>query len=220
MSNQFSYELDERQIRILMQDAESDYNESLWNKYESIEPTTSCKSTSVQIGNYIPKFNLSISRSIIVPVLFIILIGGLSAMLFSFVDFKKKENIDKEIPLVANPENFKKPEVTTAKVIKPSEAKINPAKTIVASTPTINTSPTATTAITIAETKQPEPVKIVESTPKEKTQPTAEVKKEAVPVVIKKKTKKKIKAEELPTIKAVTNLNEGVNEPELDLDLK
>ena len=96
MSSQFSYELDERQIRILMQDAETNYNEALWDKFESIEPTSGCKSSSVQIGNYIPKFNLSISRSIIVPVLFIILIGGLSAMLFSFVDFKKKESIDKE----------------------------------------------------------------------------------------------------------------------------
>lgn len=218
MSNQFSYELDERQIRILMQDAESDYNESLWNKYESIEPTTSCKSSSVQIGNYIPKFNLSISRSVIVPVLFIILIGGLSAMLFSFVDFKKKETIDKEIPLVANPENFKKPEVTTAKVIKPTEVKVNPIKTIVVSTPTINTTPTTT--ITVVETKQPEPVKIAETTTKGKIQPTSEVKKESVPVVMKKKIKKKVKAEELPTIKAVTNLNEGVNEPELELDLK
>ncbi len=219
MSSQFSYELDERQIRILMQDAETNYNEALWDKFESIEPTSGCKSSSVQIGNYIPKFNLSISRSIIVPVLFIILIGGLSAMLFSFVDFKKKESIDKEIPLVANPENFKKPDVKTAKVIKPTEVKINPIKTVVASTPSINTTPTVTTPLPAVETKQLEPIKIVESTPKEKIQPTSEIKKETAPTIVKKK-KKKVKAEELPTIKAVTNLNEGVNEPELELDLK
>lgn len=219
MSSQFSYELDERQIRILMQDAESDYNEALWNKYESIEPNTDCKaSSSVQLGNYIPKFNLSISRSVIVPVLFVILIGGLSAMLFSFVDFKKKETIDKEVPLVANPENFKKPEATTAKVMSPSKVKVNPVKTIIAATPTVNTSPTAT--VSVVETKQAEPVNIAETSSKEKIQSTSEVKKVSVPVVVKKK-KKKIKAEELPTIKAVTNLNEGVvNEPELELDLK
>jgi len=219
MSSQFSYELDERQIRILMQDAETNYNEALWDKFESIEPTSGCKSSSVQIGNYIPKFNLSISRSIIVPVLFIILIGGLSAMLFSFVDFKKKESIDKEIPLVANPENFKKPDVKTAKVIKPTEVKVNPIKTVVASTPSINTTPTFTTSLPAVETKQLEPIKIVESAPKEKIQPTSEVKKETAPTIVKKK-KKKVKAEELQTIKAVTNLNEGVNEPELELDLK
>lgn len=220
MSSQFSYELDERQIRILMQDAESDYNEALWNKYESIEPNTNCKaSSSVQLGNYIPKFNLSISRSVIVPVLFVILIGGLSAMLFSFVDFKKKETIDKEVPLVANPENFKKPETTTAKVMSPSEVKVNPVKTIITSTPTVNTTPAET--VSVVQTKQAEPVKIAESTQKDKIQQTSEVKKESVPAVVKKKTKKKIKAEELPTIKAVTNLNEGVvNEPELELDLK
>lgn len=219
MSSQFSYELDERQIRILMQDAEANYNEALWDKYESIEPNTDCKtSASLQLGNYIPKFNLSISRSVIVPVLFVILIGGLSAMLFSFVDFKKKETIDKEVPLVANPENFKKPEATTAKVMSPSEVKVNPVKTIVTATPTVNTSPVAT--VSVVETKQAEPVKIAETSSKEKIQSTSEVKKESVPVVVKKK-KKKIKAEELPTIKAVTNLNEGVvNEPELELDLK
>lgn len=219
MSSQFSYELDERQIRMLMQDAELDCNEALWNKFELLEPNMDHKTSSAHIGNYIPKFNLSISRSIIVPVLFIILIGGLSAMLFSFVDFKKKETIDKEIPLVANPENFKKPEVTSAKIIKPTEVKVNPIKTVVASTPTINTTPTVTTSLPAVETKQLESVKIVESDQKEKIQPTGEGKKETTPTVVKKK-KKKVKAEELPTIKAVTNLNEGVNEPELELDLK
>ena len=36
MSNQFSYELDERQIRILMQNAELEYDESVWQKFSSI----------------------------------------------------------------------------------------------------------------------------------------------------------------------------------------
>ena len=89
MSSQFSYELDERQIRLMMQDAELDYNEAMWHKFDEMSVTQA--RTSANIGNYIPSVNFGISRSIIVPVIFIVLIGGLSAMLFSFVDFKKKE---------------------------------------------------------------------------------------------------------------------------------
>jgi hypothetical protein len=76
-------------------------------------------------------------------------------MLFSFVDFKKKEAIEKEIPLVANPENFKKPDVTTAKVSKASCSKscsyCHSTCNITASTPT-NTPTTPT--VTVSELQQ------------------------------------------------------------------
>jgi hypothetical protein len=224
MSSQFSYELDERQIKILMQDAELDGHEALWSKFESLEPSANCKTTSVQIGNYIPKFNVSISRSVIVPVLFIVLIGGLSAMLFSFVDFKKKETIDKEIPLVANPENFKKPEVTTAKLVKPVEVKTAPIATVAVNTASMTNTPTTPT-VTVSEPKKEEmaktaPITSVSAAVIKESDNAKVVSKnmstQTTPTVIKKK-KKKVAAEELPTIKAVTNLNEGVSEPELDL---
>lgn len=224
MSSQFSYELDERQIKILMQDAELDGHETLWSKFESLEPNANCKTTSVQIGNYIPKFNVSISRSVIVPVLFIVLIGGLSAMLFSFVDFKKKETIDKEIPLVANPENLKKTEVTTAKLVKPVEVKTAPIATVAVNTTSVtNTSTTPT--VTASEPKKEEmaktaPITTVSAAVIKESDNAKVVSKntstQTTPTIIKKK-KKKVAAEELPTIKTVTNLNEGVSEPELDL---
>ena len=131
MSNQFSYELDERQIRILMQDAKSEHNELMWNRLEEMSNLSA--KASIDISSHLPKINLSISRSIIVPVIFIFLIGGLSAMLFSFVDFKKKEPTVKEIPLVENSKKqteIKKPkkivrvegkkslEVSSGKIIK------------------------------------------------------------------------------------------------------
>lgn len=221
MSSQFSYELDERQIKMLMQDAELDGHEALWSKFESLEPNANCKTTSVQIGNYIPKFNVSISRSVIVPVLFIVLIGGLSAMLFSFVDFKKKETIDNEIPLVANPKNFKKPEATTAKLVKPVEVKSAPIATVVAITPSVINTPT----VSVNEPKKEEiaktpPITSVSATVIKESEnakvASKSISTQTTPAVIKKK-KKKVAAEELPTIKAVTNLNEGVSEPELDL---
>lgn len=217
MSSQFSYELDERQIRILMQDAELDYNEALWDKFDELASSQSKSST---ISNYIPNINFSISRSIIVPILFIVFIGGLSAMLFSFVDFKKKESIDKEIPLVATSEKIKEPVITPKKVIKPKETIIVKTNSVAITNSVI--------AVKVPEIKKEVPVKvaevkqavITEVKPKEIFVPTVIVKKESAPEPIKKKKKKKIKMEVLPTINASTNLNEGINEPDLELDLK
>lgn len=216
MSSQFNYELDERQVRVLMKDAESEYNESLWNKFEALAITES--KSSIDIGNYVPKFNLSISRSVVVPVMFIILIGGLSAMLFSFVDFKKKEAIDKEVPLVANPENFKKPkEVVTTKIAKPVVVKTIP-KTVDTNTIPVAKVEAVKTVSVEPEVKKLKPEKVLEITNVPVAKPAiVETKNETIAQPIKRKKKKKEVIEELPTIKAVTNLNEGVSEPELDL---
>ena len=215
MSSQFSYELDERQIRILMQDAELDYNEALWDKFDELASSQAKSST---ISNFIPNINFSISRSIIVPVLFIIFIGSLSAMLFSFVDFKKKESIDKEIPLVATSQKIKEPVITPKVVIKPKE-------TIVVKTNSVAIT-NSVIAVKVKVIKKEAPVKIAEvkptiiiaEKPKEIIVPAIVAKKESAPAPIKKK--KKIKMEVLPTINTSTNLNEGVIEPELELDLK
>lgn len=216
MSSQFNYELDERQVRMLMKDAESEYNESLWNKFEALAITES--KSAIDIGNYVPKFNLSISRSVVVPVMFIILIGGLSAMLFSFVDFKKKEAIDKEVPLVANPENFKKPkEIVTTKITKPVVVKTTPS-TVTTNSISVAKVEAVKTVSVEPEVKKLKPEKVLEITNVPIAKPTiVEAKKETIAQPIKKKKKKKEVIEELPTIKAVTNLNEGVSEPELDL---
>lgn len=216
MSSQFSYELDERQIRLMMQDAELEYNEALWHKFDEMS-VTQAKSVS-QIGNFVPKINIGISRSVIVPVIFIILIGGLSAMLFSFVDFKKKEAIEKEIPYVATVVPEKLPETSSKPIIKP---KTVATPSITAAKPIIDTTTIAVVTSSVNATTEPivkkeEPLKVEES--KSKVTVTAsEPKKETV--IVPHKKKKKIKTEVLPTINATTNtnLNEGAAEPELDL---
>lgn len=215
MSSQFSYELDERQIRIMMQDAESEYNEAMWQKFDSLANSES--KASVDISSYIPKLNLSISRSIIVPVLFVILIGGLSAALFSFVDFKKKEAIDKEIPLVANPENIKKPQIVTKNFSKPIEKKEVKIVENNIVTPPSDTISNDTVTLPTVEAKKDVPVNVTETKSKETSTTPVITKKETVHAPEGKKKKRKIKAEILPTINATTNLNEGVSEPELDL---
>ncbi len=217
MSSQFSYELDERQIRLMMQDAELDYNEAMWHKFD--EMSVNQARTSSNIGNYIPTINFGISRSIIVPVIFIVLIGGLSAMLFSFVDFKKKEAMDKEIPYVAKIEPTKQPKVsskpiiTTKSVTTPSIADAKP----VVDTTVIPVITNTANVLVEPVIKKVEAVKIAETKPKKPSvNPSSEPKKETV--IVPQKKKKKIKTEVLPTINATApNLNEGASEPELDL---
>jgi hypothetical protein len=220
MSSQFSYELDERQIRLMMQDAELDYNEAMWHKFDEMSATQA--RTSSNIGNYIPSINFGISRSIIVPVIFIVLIGGLSAMLFSFVDFKKKEAMDKEIPYMAKIEPSKQPKVSSKPIIT---TKSVTTVSIAAAKPVVDT--TAITDITNTANvlvepviKKVEAVKITETgidkLSSQVVNPSSEPKKETV--IVPQKKKKKIKTEVLPTINATApNLNEGASEPELDL---
>jgi hypothetical protein len=220
MSSQFSYELDERQIRLMMQDAELDYNEAMWHKFDEMSFTQA--RTSSNIGNYIPSINFGISRSIIVPVIFIVLIGGLSAMLFSFVDFKKKEAMDKEIPYMAKIEPSKQPKVSSKPIIT---TKSVTTVSIAAAKPIVDT--TAITDITNTANELVEPVikkveavKIAETDidklSRQVVNPSSEPKKETV--IVPQKKKNKIKTEVLPTINAnAPNLNEGASEPELDL---
>ena len=220
MSSPFNYELNEHRIKILMQDAELESGkEELWNKFESIESIIDKKSPSVKTTSYKPRFNLRISDSVILPILLIILIAGLSALLFSFVDFKKKKNPEKEIPLVANPENFKRTEKTSTKVMTPKETIATPLKTVEAVVPAINI--TDTNSVTVKETKPATAAKTIKVEPKESIITTVKTKKETVPIIVKNKSKnKKIKTEQLPIIKAINDLNKNTNEAELELDLK
>ena len=217
MSSQFSYELDERQIRLMMQDAELDYNEAMWHKFDEMSFTQA--RTSSNIGNYIPSINFGISRSIIVPVIFIVLIGGLSAMLFSFVDFKKKEAMDKEIPYMAKIEPSKQPKVSSKPIIT---TKSVTTVSIAAAKPVVDTTAITDTANVLVEPviKKVEAVKIAETgidkLSSQVVNPSSEPKKETV--IVPQKKKNKIKTEVLPTINATApNLNEGASEPELDL---
>ena len=217
MSSQFSYELDERQIRLMMQDAELDYNEAMWHKFDEMSVTQA--RTSSNIGNYIPTLNFGISRSIIVPVIFIVLIGGLSAMLFSFVDFKKKEAMDKEIPYMAKIEPSKQPKVSSKPIIT---TKSVTTVSIAAAKPVVDTTAITDTANVLVEPviKKVEAVKIAETDidklSRQVVNPSSEPKKETV--IVPQKKKNKIKTEVLPTINATApNLNEGASEPELDL---
>lgn len=200
MSSPFSYDLDERQIKIILQHAELEYNEEAWHNFEALTPIEN----KFSYGKSMPSINIGISRSIIVPIIFIVLIGGFSTLLFSFVDFKKKPEVITEVPMIIPHTNLKvKPKPIIAKVVPVA---IN---TIVAiPTPTVSLLEEKIKVkpeeIIIKEPEKMVEQKITESKPREK--------------VIKEKKKRKLKSVELPIIKAsTTNLNESSVEPELEL---
>lgn len=226
MSNQFSYELDERQIRIMLQDGEAEYDASAWNRFEQLaKPDIKPASKS-----FSPKFNISISRSVVVPLIFVVLIGGLSATLFSFVDFKKKE-----VPVTKHtPEQ--QTEVQPAMIEKaatPAQPKQEAVATSTEHQQVLNPSSTPSVAVQQTILTQKPNTEKIPAKPEDKPLATAVVKssqasvqtvtsqtnatKGAVqPIVRRKKTKET--SEAIPTINtSSTMLNQGNTEPELDL---
>lgn len=219
MSNQFSYELDERQIRIMLRDGEAESDPAAWNRFEQMEQ----HDVKPKQASFSPRFNVSISRSVLVPLIFVVLIGGLSATLFSFVDFKKKDvKVTKAVPEQKSPE-------TVAAVKTQPTATLNTTAEKAVSTPAekITTAPTPTVqqaALTPAGTKQTvqkTDQKPVEAAPVKAATPpvvTASNTNASQQPILKKKKQKKVVSEEIPTINASsTNLNQESQEPELEL---
>jgi len=209
MNSQFSYDLDERRLKILLQDAELEFNEEAWQKFEKLKPLES-KST---FENILPKINIGISRSIIVPIIFIVLIGGFSSLLFSFVDFKKKPEVITEIPMIVKPTI--KPKIKSSVPIKKNIPLVKDTiSAIISSVTIVSTKPENENKLIVKEnltqienvfqSNQIENQKSKENKQKEK--------------IGKPKKKQKLNPLKLPIIRAsTTNLNEGALEPELEL---
>lgn len=241
MSSQFSYELDERQIRILMQSAELSYSETAWQRFDSLAVETT---THTKTAKFIPNinFNFSVSRSIIVPIIFIALIGSLSVLLFSFVDFKKKEEVVLEKPLIIPTPETKKAErkpIVTHKAVKTNVAvsvdtkntiKTMPAQPVNNKAVATNTEvkkeevakpvDTKTIAAVIAESKakQEDALKNTEAKSKETIITPIVAKKSSPAPVTKKKRKRRMVSDELPSISTTpATLSSSENEPELDI---
>eukprot|EP01012_Entosiphon_sulcatum_P017970 TRINITY_DN22717_c0_g1_i1.p1 TRINITY_DN22717_c0_g1~~TRINITY_DN22717_c0_g1_i1.p1 ORF type:complete len:219 (+),score=39.52 TRINITY_DN22717_c0_g1_i1:574-1230(+) len=217
MSNQFSYELDERQIRIMLRDGEVENDPSAWNRFEQLaQPDVKPRQAS-----FSPRFNISISRSVMVPAVFVLLIGGLSATLFSFVDFKKKDVAtvkhtleDKAVNTTPTQQPVSKPETKPATEEKSLTTVATPS--VAAPTPSLQQAAIAQTdrkpVVQKTETKPVAvPVKTI-TTP-------AVTASNATPVQpLIKKRKKNAVSEEIPTINtSSTTLNQESQEPELEL---
>jgi type IV secretory pathway VirB10-like protein len=213
--SQFSYELDERQIRIMLQNAELDYNEAAWQQFETMAVE------AVRSKVHVPKFNVGLSRQILVPVFFVVIICGLSALLFSFVDFKKKQPLtsEKSMQAVANEDKRETtPPQKSAAPVGPAEKKdsVNlAAKEIPVPKPETVQAPQIKQAPVEAVKKE---VPAFTAVVVKKDEPrVASVKKEA-PLKRKKRRRGQETFEDLPAINtSISNLGSDTKEPEPEI---
>src|SRR4051812_529634 len=106
MNSLFNYELDERQIRLTLHDAELEYSEASWQEFDSCYPEHLTSNNAISQFN-LPKISLNINRNILVPLFFIIGLGGISAIMFRFIDFKTNKPAEVEKALIPDANNFK-----------------------------------------------------------------------------------------------------------------
>lgn len=206
--SQFSYELDERQIRIMLQSAELDYSETAWQQFDAMVKLETAR-PRVQA----PKFNFGLSRQILVPAFFVVVICGLSALLFSFVDFKKKA-----VPAQAE----------SASMMANEDKREAPAqKNTAAPVQTPVKKDTVALAVKEAAIAPAEAQKVQEqvamppsvNTPAAKKEEAKPVAKKEEPVKRKRRRKTTETFEDLPAINASMNLGSGNSEPEPEIKL-
>jgi hypothetical protein len=122
MSSLFSYELDEAQIRLTLQNSKAvDYHDSMWDDFETNYVQTSTNHSQNKFK--LPDFHLNINRNVVLPVVFIAALVGISAIMLSFVDFKTNPPKEVEKSLIPNPDNFK-PSTKTAVLVKKEPQKV------------------------------------------------------------------------------------------------
>ncbi|MES2679794.1 MAG: hypothetical protein V4635_07920 [Bacteroidota bacterium] len=118
----FKYEINERNLRMQLKDNSVPFNEEAWLKFESFSATQK----NYTHENVMKRFNVSLNRNIILPVVFGGVIVLFSLLLFNFVNIKNpnQETADiKPEPVVATPAVVeKKPDIQP-----PVEKQITPA---------------------------------------------------------------------------------------------
>ncbi len=117
MNSLFNYELDERQIRLTLHDAELDYSDASWMEFDNEYPAELSKQSKLAQLNF-PKISLNINRNVLVPIFFIVALGSVSAIMFKFIDFKANKTIEAERALESDHSNLNAGKKATAFVTK------------------------------------------------------------------------------------------------------
>jgi hypothetical protein len=154
MSSLFSYELDEAQIRLTLQNSKAvEYNEASWDDFEANYVQ---HSTHQNLSKFkLPNFNLNINRNVVLPIIFIAGLVGISAIMLSFIDFKTNEPKQVEKALIPDPGNFKPTEHKSAVLNKIEPEKAVEKPIIKADTAKIIANPTPGTPNEIAVISNP-----------------------------------------------------------------
>lgn len=240
MSSLFNYELDENNIRSTLLKAEpSQFNETDWDEFDNNYNKFQHKTASSGVFK-LPEIRLNINRNIILPAFFVLALIGVSAVLLSFIDFKKdKEQVEKK--LIPEAENFK-PAVTTQHQTKPivqtaKKEEIKPA--IVPPTSTITETISNIVSQEIVSNNDPAKSQIVSNHTSNSTvslqpstninptisNPVTAVNTNSVPAYpqkIRRKRVEKVPPEQIENMKAPALIkSESENsEPEPDLEIK
>jgi hypothetical protein len=223
MNSLFNYELDERNIRLTLKEADLQFSESAW---EDFDRNFNVDSPKPGLDWKMPKIELNINRNVMVPVLFIVVLGGISAMLFSFVDFKSNKKVQVEKTLDPNPDNYKKENTpvltqsdkqeqvvnTKSPIEKSSENKVAsvPMETVsVNSTPLVESASqqvvvtTNTSQMVSPDNRQAQASRVVQRTDSLRSNSTPVVADQSLNTNYKPRKKKKhITAEQIEPIKA------------------
>lgn len=145
MSRHFNYELDERRIKILLNENSMSFSEDVWNEFVE-------KTKPIEKVNKLPAFklNFAINRSVLLTGIFIVLIGSFTLVVAKFVDFSAtKSNTESLREVKPDPNNFKLEKIATALPQK-QEAKATP--TIAVQTTSLATTQVSATSVPTAAT--------------------------------------------------------------------
>src|SRR5437868_12028792 len=87
MSNHFTYEIDERNLRLQLKNLEVPFKEESWQKFDSFLRTSALSFNNDQARG----FQFTLNRNIVLPVAFGLVILLFSLLLFNFINIKDPE---------------------------------------------------------------------------------------------------------------------------------
>jgi len=136
MSNHFTYEINERNVRMQLKGHKFEAKESDWLRFQEHTSENVSFRKGIKVAD---KFNITLNRNVILPLVFGIIILAFSLLLVNFMSIKNKNNslttapdqIEKstssELNAVAAPEktapSFQKQTSSTSEVKSPSNTK-------------------------------------------------------------------------------------------------
>lgn len=229
MNSLFNYELDEKQIRLTLHDAELEYSSAAWLDFDSNYSENTVKTHKNPLAN-LPKISLNINRNVLVPIFFIIGLGGVSAIMFRFIDLKSTEPQQTEKALIPNADNYKIEKKTIPPPIKketppPVVAVVKKDSVVVP----VNTNTVATTLVSNTVVASPTPTFAPQTTQRNYTATTDTNSTKTIlvqPAVQfnqypnRRRKRRRVTAEQLDAIKPAPLLTQETSESEAEPELK
>ncbi len=113
MSTIFSYEIDERNLRVQLKNLEIPLKEEAWQKFEIYKQTN----TQIEQTPFLQNLQFRLNRNVVMPAIFGSIILLFSLLLYNFVSIKKDKEQQETVASVPALETASEPEpeaVTTA----------------------------------------------------------------------------------------------------------